>query len=200
MKTRLFSILAVTAVLASILSLGGVVYADSHADAEATAGGGSETSTYVYACHDAYAEAFAATEDDSSTGVDEGYTDTGITSSYAYAEATSKSNGYAHADVSVYVGNSPYEGEIYGYALANSSGSDSHAISNVDIHYVVPAGAWVDVDANGNAYAIALLLSDGSTVWGFAITDARNGDNAVANVNAGKGFSVYASVGEESES
>ncbi|MEN8615114.1 hypothetical protein ABFB09_07520 [Dehalogenimonas sp. THU2] len=198
MKRKILSGLAITAMLTAMLGASGLVYADSHADATATADS-QGAGTWVFACHDAYAEASAKTETQSSANVDEGYTYTGTNASYAYAEATSKNGGNAHADVSVYVGDMPYEGEIYGYAVSNAEGSGSHATSNVDIHYVIPAGAWVDIDANSDAYAIALLLSDGSTVWGFALTDARNGESALANVQSGKGMLVEAIIGADLE-
>lgn len=196
MKRKLLSAMTITALLTALLGGGSLVYADSHADAEATAGG-KGASTDVYACHDAYAEAYAETEDDSSASIDEGYTDTGITSSYVYAEATSKGGGYAHADVSVYVGDVPYEGKIYGYAVANSSGSNSWALSDINIDYVIPAGSYIDVDAMGGSYAIALLLSDGSTVWGIAMTSANGGEDAYAWIDTECGVNVGAMVGEE---
>jgi hypothetical protein len=194
MKNRFLSTITILVSLTVILAAGGTVYADSHADAHANAGAkGASTSTY--ACHDAYAEAFAKTEGESSTRVHDGYESTGERASYAYAEANSKGGGYADADVYVDVGNTPYEGKIYGYAVSTASGSGSWANSDVDIYEVIPAGAYIDVDAEGSSYAIAFLLSDGSTVWGVAVTNASGGKDAVAVVSAGhEGTSVVAIV------
>lgn len=197
MRKRITALLTVCSLLAALLGTGGLVYADSHADAHANAGTeGASTSTY--ACHDAYAEAFAKTEGESSTSVDEGSDSTGERASYAYAEANSKGGGYADADVYVDVGNTPYEGKIYGYAVSTASGSGSWANSDVYIYEVIPAGAFIDVDAEGSSYAIAFLLSDGSTVWGVAVTNASGGKDAVAVVSAGhEGTSVEAIVGAD---
>jgi hypothetical protein len=188
LKKRVFSVLAAAAMLTALLSTGGlVVYADSHADAHATANSEGVVTTEVYACHDAYAEAAGKSDNDSSSAVDNGYTNStpGTAISYAYAEATSVGGGYADSDVYVYVGNDPYAGKINGYAISNAQG--------------IPAGVYFDVDANGNAVAIALLLSDGSTVWGFAYTNAANGDGAVAFVDTDdkeEGIRVEAIVGQ----
>jgi hypothetical protein len=202
LKKRVFSVLAAAAMLTALLSTGGlVVYADSHADAHATANSEGVVTTEVYACHDAYAEAAGKSDNDSSSAVDNGYTNStpGTAISYAYAEATSVGGGYADSDVYVYVGNDPYAGKINGYAISNAQGTDSYANSDINIEYVIPAGVYFDVDANGNAVAIALLLSDGSTVWGFAYTNAANGDGAVAFVDTDdkeEGIRVEAIVGQ----
>jgi hypothetical protein len=198
MKRRVFSVLATAAMLTALLSTGGlVVYADSHADAHAIAGS-QGVSTTVYACHDAYAEASALTDSESSSKIDEGYSESipPTNYSYVYAEATSIGGGFARSDVDVYVGNEPYAGKFAGYAISNAQGADSRAVSHIDIEHGIAAGVYFDVDANGNAVAIALLLSDGSNVWGFAYTNAANGDDAKADVYAGDGIIAEAFVGE----
>ncbi|MGI2335945.1 MAG: hypothetical protein ACRKGH_04795 [Dehalogenimonas sp.] len=196
MKRKILSALTITALLAAMLGAGGLVYADSHADAHATADS-QGASTSASACHDAYAEASALKDSESSSSINEGYPESipPTNYSYVYAEATSVSNGYADSDVYVYVGDTPYEGKIVGYAVSNATGTGSYADSNINIGFVIPAGVYFDADANGNAYAIALLLSDGSTVWGFAVTNSTGGEGARANVEAVNGILVEAVVG-----
>ncbi|MGI2335943.1 MAG: hypothetical protein ACRKGH_04785 [Dehalogenimonas sp.] len=199
MKTRLFSILAVTAVLASLLSLGGLVYADSHADAHATANGTSP-STSGYACDDSYAEAMANAAGNISSGVwDDWLYNPDEPISYAYAEATSSGNGYADSDVDIYVGDDPYKGTIVGYAISNATGTGSYANSDVYVHEIIPAGAYYDVASDGNAFAIAIMISDGSNVWGISYTDAQNGGAASAYVWSGEGTGAEARVGADVE-
>lgn len=195
---KLFGVMATVTVILSLLATGGLVYADSHADAHATAGSKGGV-TDVDVCHDAYAEATANVNGSIMTNIDKSSPTAAEATTAVYAEATSSGDSWADAYVYAYLGDTPYVGTITASSFANATGTDSYADSNIDLHYLIPAGVYYDVAADGNAFAFGILYSDGSDVWAFAYSDARNGGGASVDIWAGEGIGVDAEVGVRPE-
>ncbi|MEN8615113.1 hypothetical protein ABFB09_07515 [Dehalogenimonas sp. THU2] len=114
---------------------------------------------------------------------------------YADIRATATNGGRSYNDIDA--GISGGNGNYYIYSIANSDGAGSYADSDINLYsYEVPVGVYFDVDADGNAMAIALLISDGTNVWAIAYTDAWGGGGAAATINGGDlGPAVDAEVG-----
>ncbi|MGI2335942.1 MAG: hypothetical protein ACRKGH_04780 [Dehalogenimonas sp.] len=114
----------------------------------------------------------------------------------AVIRSTASSGGHSYASADSALDNGD-RGNLVIYSIANANGSDSYANSDVEVWGLIPAGAYYDVASDDSAFAIALLISDGTNVWAISYTDAQNGGAASADVWSGEGTGAEAMVGAD---
>jgi hypothetical protein len=166
LKTKIIRILAVLTVMAFVLATGGVIYADSHADAWAEANGNTGN-TEISACDESYAQAsYDANGNTYSESESEDIDFPFEALAAAYASATSDGDSNAEADASV-------EGDEHAAGWVTGT-SDATATNGGDAY----AGVLGEVEEN------IFHFSSIMNITGNAIAD---GDGAVADVSIGDG-------------
>jgi hypothetical protein len=165
-------------------------YADAYVDIEEViidddSTGNINLDALSTATGDAYAEingVYLWIDDESAGNID------------AVIRSTAGNGGHSYASADSALDNGDH-GNLVIYSIATANGQGSYANSDVEVWGLIPAGAYVDVDAAGGSYAIALLISDGANVWGVSLTNATAGLSAGANVWTGESTGVNAQVG-----
>ena len=98
----------------------------------------------------AYVEEAYGVLDYGSTGSIEGHVD---------ADATGGAFAEANADVGIYDGDT---GNYIVYSIADASGENGYAYSNIEIDGSAPNGGYIAVDGDANGFAIAFVLIYGN--------------------------------------
>ena len=124
-------------------------------------------------------------------------TDTHNTDAIITAESMSVATGGGDTDARIQADaedGSSDDMQLYAGAYASGPGSD--AFSQITIEGSVQAGFYFDVDAENGAYAIAFMLSDGTSTVAYTYANAAGGIDALATIlSKGGAPDVIAIVG-----